>query len=188
MSDTDKEVKDHAVIKSVKYWLENTVIGYNFCPFAKREFVKDSIHYEVAHSAETGEMLSLLSSQLELLTEETKIETSLLIFPKGLESFFDYLDFHAMAVDLNSRLGYDGIFQLASFHPDYCFEDSEQNEASNYTNRSPYPMVHILREQSLTTALRNYNNPENIPVENVKSANKVGVEPFEKILNDAIKS
>ncbi len=170
------------IINSVKYWLENTIIGFNFCPFAKKEFVNESIHYEVVDEGNTEEQLLALSHELKRLDEQSDIETTLFILPVGLESFFDYLDFLELANDLNSELGYEGVYQLASFHPDYCFADAQQNDAANYTNRSPVPVIHIIREASLERVLAHYPNPEEIPVRNIRLAEEKGAQLFDDIL------
>lgn len=170
------------VAESVKYWLKNTIIGFNFCPFAKKEFVNESIHYEVVDESNTQEQLFAFSHELKRLVESPEIETTLFILPVGLESFFDYLDFLELANDLNTELGYEGVYQLASFHPDYCFADAEQNAPSNYTNRSPFPVIHIIREASLERVLNDYPDPEAIPVRNINLVEEKGVQVFRDIL------
>ncbi len=170
------------IVDSVKYWLENTIIGFNFCPFAKKEFVNQSIHYEVVDEANTQEQLFALSHELKRLDEHPEIETILVILPIALESFFDYLDFLELANNLNTELGYEGIYQLASFHPDYCFADAQQNDPANYTNRSPVPIIHIIREASVEKVLAHYPDPEKIPVRNISLAEEKGIQVFEDIL------
>lgn len=112
------------------------------------------------------------------------IETSLLIFPESLKDFDDYLDFLEIANALMHKQGYEGIYQLASFHPHYYFEGADENDAANYTNRSPYPMLHILREASLERALLNYPDPENIPGRNIKLTRELGLDVMQKLLAD----
>lgn len=170
------------VVESVKFWLENTIIGFNFCPFAKKEFVNESIHYEVVDESNIKEQLFALSHELKRLDESSRIETTLFILPVGLESFFDYLDFLELANDLNTKLGYEGVYQLASFHPDYCFADAQQNDPANYTNRSPVPIIHIIREASLGKVLAHYPDPEEIPLRNISLAEEKGIQVFEDIL------
>lgn len=178
---------DERIIGSVKYWLENSVIKFNFCPFAKKEHLASSIHYYVVKRQDLESQLTSITEQLKYLDDHPEKETSLIIFPKGLESFFDYIDFLEMVNQLNQQLGYEGTFQLASFHPDYCFEGAMQDEASNFTNRSPVPIIHILRESSLERALERYDKPEKIPQNNIILANKLGKEVFENILTKSIK-
>jgi len=179
-------MKNNHIREAIKYWLENIIIRFDFCPFAKRELERGSIHYEVVECADRESQLTSIAEQLRSLDKEPDKETTLVIFPKGLESFFDYIDFLAMANELNVQLGYEGVYQLASFHPDYCFEGVKQNAGSNYTNRSPYPIIHILRETSIEKALDYYENPEAIPVKNIAQANKLGSEFFSDALTKAL--
>jgi len=179
-------VHNSKVIKATKYWLENIIIEFNFCPFAKREFVNETIHYQVSEQTCTEGRLCEVVEQLKYLDLHKTIETSLVIIPTGLESFFDYLDLLSLAEETILQLNYEGVYQLASFHPDYCFEDLKQNDAANYTNRSPYPMIHILRESSLEKAIEFHENPELIPEANIKNARAKGSETFKKILKDSL--
>ena len=173
------------LIPSVKYWLEKTIIGYDFCPFAKKEFVKNSIHYETVDESNSEEQLLSLTHELTRLDQQGDIATTLILLPKGLESFFDYLDFIDIANELLVELGYEGIYQLASFHPDYCFADVQQDDPSNYTNRSPVPIVHILREEQLEKILAIYPEPENIPNKNIQLTHKLGAKVFKDTLGNA---
>jgi hypothetical protein len=109
-------------------------------------------------------------------------ETSLLIFPTALTDFNGYLDLLDIATALLTDQGYEGVYQLASFHPNYCFEGVGSDDPSHYTNRSPYPMIHILREASLEAALTKYPNPENIPVRNVRRAQSLGLTVMRSLL------
>ena len=113
-----------------------------------------------------------------------EVQTSLLIYPYGLESFDAYLDFLAIAEELLQVQAYEGIFQLASFHPQYCFDGALLDDPANYTNRSPYPMLHLLRESSLEKALANYPEPEKIPQHNIALTRQLGLATLEKLLND----
>jgi hypothetical protein len=175
-------MKQDTIIQSVKSWLENVIIEFNFCPFAKREFVNQTIHYEVSDSNDLESRLTSLETQFKLLGLDNTIETSLIIFPKYLESFFDYIDFLTLANELLIQLNYEGVYQLASFHPDYCFDGVKQNDASNYTNRSPFPIIHILREKSLERALDNFKSPEEIPQRNISFARAKGSQFFKQLL------
>ncbi|WP_210330374.1 DUF1415 domain-containing protein [Aliikangiella sp. G2MR2-5] len=178
----DQELMNQKIISSVKFWILNTIIGFNFCPFAKREFDRDSIHYEVVNEILPEEQLHSLVHEFTRLDKCPAIETSIIIFPQGLESFFDYLDFVELANELLAEQNYEGIYQLASFHPDYCFEDVTQEDVSNFTNRSPYPMIHIIREASLEKVLEKYPSPETIPERNIELARSKGIQIFKDIL------
>ena len=180
----DQDKLNDKIIDAVKDWILITIIGFNFCPFAKREFDRESIHFEVVDDKNTEEQLHALANEMARLDDNPEIETSIVIYPIGLESFFDYLDFLEFANDLLIEQGYEGTYQLASFHPDYCFEDASQDDAANFTNRSPYPLIHIIREKSLEAVLEKYPNPENIPLKNIQLAQEKGAQIFSDILSD----
>lgn len=171
------------IIKQTKAWLSDFIIKHNICPFAKREFDKDSIHYEVVDSESLEEQLHSLILACVQLDGSTQIETTLVIFPNRLESFDDYLDFLELANALMYKQGYEGVYQLASFHPHYNFEGVDLDDASNYTNRSPYPILHLIREDSLEKILASYPSPEKIPARNIKYTRKMGIEVLEQLLN-----
>ncbi len=182
--------KQSLEITQTQKWLNTVIIEYSICPFVKREFVKNTIHYEIIKS--NGENISIeqhleqLILTCEKLDDTESIETSLLIFPDSLADFDVYLDFVEIANALMHKQGYVGIYQLASFHPQYCFADSDVDDASNYTNRSPYPMLHILREASLEKVLETYPNPENIPQRNIDLTRNLGLTTMQKLLSDCM--
>jgi hypothetical protein len=126
--------------------------------------------------------LENLIDECARLDENENIETTLLIYPKAFANFDEYLDFVEIAERLLEVEDYEGIYQLASFHPNYCFEGSNENDAANYTNRSPYPMLHLLREESLEKALETYPNPENIPENNIKLTRELGLQKLKETL------
>ena len=169
-------------ITHTQKWLSSVVIGHNLCPFARREFETGRIHYKVIETSESERQLEQLLRQCAVLDSNPEIETSLLIFPSTLKDFEDYLDLLDMGTALLKDQGYEGIYQLASFHPEYRFEGAAQNAPSNYTNRSPYPMVHILREASVEVALKTYANPENIPKRNIDHTQKLGLNAVQALL------
>ncbi|MCW8880213.1 MAG: DUF1415 domain-containing protein [Kangiellaceae bacterium] len=178
----DKDMMNQKIISAVKYWILHTIIGFNFCPFAKREYDRDAIHFELVDDHNTQEQLHALVNEFSRLDQCPSIETAIVIYPTGLESFFDYLDFVELANELLVEQGYEGTYQLATFHPDYCFEDVAQDDVSNFTNRSPYPLLHIIREASLEKVLAKYPSPEQIPEKNVELARIKGAEIFNDIL------
>ena len=112
---------------------------------------------------------------MKALDGDGERETSFLLFANDFASFTEYLQLVKNAEQLLVQLNYEGIYQLASFHPDYCFAGSDENDPANYTNRSPYPMLHILREESITKALENFPDPESIPENNVQYARQKGL-------------
>lgn len=175
------------IIASVRYWISQTIIGYNFCPFARREFVKNTINYTVSSSNSIEPALYELVDELTYLDKNPATETTLIIFPQGFDIFDDYLDLLDYANQLIERMEYSGTYQIASFHPDYCFDGVEPSDPANFTNRSPYPILHILREASLDNALENYDEPESIPDINIQVAREKGVQTFVDILKASFK-
>ena len=169
-------------IAATKTWLSEVIIGLNFCPFAKKEFVNESIHYYLSKETSFDKALETLVHQCEFLANNSSIETGLVIFDSGFGEFEQYLDLLDFANQLIVDSGYEGIFQIASFHPNYCFEGEESDDAANFTNRSPYPMLHILREDSLEKVLASYKNPELIPEQNITVAREKGAEFFQQKL------
>lgn len=178
---------DNKIIAQTSQWIEAIVIGQNFCPFAKKVYENDSILFQAVNNKEIEECLTVLIEVCDQLENNNKCETAFLIYPDMFGDFDDYLDFVELANQLLVAEDFEGIFQLASFHPQYCFQGCEPTSAENYTNRSPFPMLHVLREQSLENALTTFKNPEQIPLRNIESANNKGVEFFEDILNNIMK-
>ncbi|ORU91703.1 MAG: hypothetical protein A6F72_02890 [Cycloclasticus sp. symbiont of Poecilosclerida sp. N] len=175
-------LSDETLIEQSRRWVSSVVVGLNFCPFAKPVIESGDVDYKVINERSLEQCLMALSGEFKRLTENNQIETSLLICPHGFESFDDYLDLLAVANSLLLDEGYEGVFQLASFHPDYCFDGLKQDDAANYTNRSPYPILHILREKSVERALNSVSNPEKIPARNEKVAREKGLEEMKALL------
>lgn len=175
------------LINQTKKWLSNVIIKHTLCPFAKREHDNGRIHYEVIETADTHSQLEQIAAQCAVLDTDANKETSLLIFPLGLSEFEDYLDMLDIAAALLKTQGYEGVYQLASFHPGYCFAGASGDDPSNYTNRSPYPMVHILREASVEAALKNYPNPEKIPERNIQLTQELGLKVMRASLAECYK-
>lgn len=180
------QLKAQTVIIETQKWIEKVVIGCHFCPFAAREFVRNSIHYQVSASTGMADFLAELIDECRRLDNHPEIETSFLILPEGMNDFYDYLHLVDLSEKLIRKQKYEGIYQVASFHPDYVFADAEPDDAANYTNRSVYPMLHLLREESLESALDKYPDPDNIPVRNMEYARGKGIE-FMKALREACK-
>jgi uncharacterized protein len=172
------------VIEQTKKWINDVVIGCNFCPFAAQVMKQQSVFYKVETAITLEESLATFLQELKRLDEDDSIETSFLILPHGFTSFDDYLDLVAGAEDLLQENNYDGIYQLASFHPLYRFADSTTEDAADYTNRSVYPMLHVLRESSIDKALEYYNDPGNIPKRNIDFARGKGM-IYMKMLRDS---
>lgn len=177
---------DHTahIIAQTKAWVDQVIVQFNLCPFARREVEQETIHYHVEPSADLARQLQTLLQLLKQLDTNTDIATTLLVLPEGVDDFDDYLDLVDYAERLLELEGYDGIYQLATFHPHYQFADSDADDAANYTNRAPYPMLHVLREESVANALASYTKPELIPERNIDFARQKGAEFFAKILAD----
>lgn len=175
--------KDKIVeIAQTKQWLQQVIIDLNFCPFAKKEFVNQTIYYHVSDKEQLKSALIELLKQCNYLAENPEIETSLLIYRQGFRDFNRFLDLVDYANELLVEHKFVGTFQIATFHPEYCFADADYDEASNYTNRSPYPTLHLIREQSMERVLSVYKNPEDIPEHNIALANKKGASYFKHLL------
>jgi len=144
------------VIGPVRRWVESLVVGLNLCPFAKREWVKNRVRCSVTEATTEEELLVDLQAELELLNRDDAVETTLLIHPRVLKEFYDYNQFLDYADSLLVQMRLNGVYQIASFHPDYQFGGTEPDDVENYTNRSPYPLLHLIREESLERAISNY--------------------------------
>jgi len=173
---------EQGIIKSTRQWLENVVIKLNLCPFAKRELVKNRIRFVISNATTEDKLLEDLKDELELLNTNPEIETTLLIHPKVLTDFYVYNEFLNYADDLLEYLKLDGIYQVASFHPDYQFADTDFDDVENYTNRSPYPMLHLIREESLEKAIENYPDSDLIPEHNIELIKSLGQNKMQALL------
>ena len=172
------------IIQATQKWVETIVIGMNLCPFAKREVVKNRVRYTVAESTAQEQLLMDLKIELELLNNDSSIETTLLIHPSILQDFYDYNDFLELADSLLIDMELEGIYQIASFHPNYQFGGTNFDDAENYTNRSPYQMLHLIREASLEKAVANYPDPEDIPERNINLMNELGADKMKVLLEE----
>lgn len=179
---THTPLSDQGIKDATLAWLKSIIIEYSICPFAKRELKRGSIHYSVNHDTEIEQCLLSLILECERLDTETDIETTLLIYADAFADFDDYLDFLEIAEALLIEQGYEGTYQLASFHPNYTFQGSAPDDAANYTNRSPYPMLHLLREASIEQAIAGHPDPENIPQRNVELTRKMGLDKMQALL------
>ncbi|MDP4284997.1 MAG: DUF1415 domain-containing protein [Bacteroidota bacterium] len=179
--------KENVIKLQTQKWITDIVIGCNFCPFAAREVKRNAIHYAVEISDKIKVCLDSFLNECILLDENKDIETSLLIFPGSFKRFDDYLILVSKAENLLKKKDYEGIYQVASFHPTYCFANSPMDDAANFTNRSPYPMLHILREESIEQALLHYPNPKKIPENNIDFARKKGFAYMALLLDACLK-
>jgi uncharacterized protein len=164
------------IITGVRVWLERAVIGLNLCPFAKAVYSKDQVRFALTAARSADELLAELAHELELLARLSprQVETALLIHPQALTEFLDYHFFLAEANASLRNLGFEGVFQLASFHPGYEFAGSATDDIENYTNRSPYPMLHLLREESIDRAVAAYPDAAEVFEKNVETMRRLG--------------
>ncbi len=170
------------VVVSVRHWLESMVINMNLCPFAKRELSQNRVRFTVTEATTEEDLLVSLQAELELLEGEPLIETTLLIHPQVLQDFYDYNQFLNFVDSLLVELKLEGIYQIASFHPHYRFGGTGEDDAENYTNRSPYPLLHILREDSLERAIAETANVEQIPARNIALMNSIGTDKLAELM------
>lgn len=168
-------MKEDIIIAQTIAWIKTVVIGCNFCPFASRTLLKNGIRYVVLPEATMEKVLESLSGEFQYLDIHDETETTLIILPGRFEDFETYLDLVEIAEELLFNLNYEGIYQVASFHPHYLFAESYDEDPANYTNRSVYPMLHILREASITDALEHYPDAGRIPQRNIEFANGKGL-------------
>ncbi len=171
------------VIEETQDWLIKAVIGLNLCPFAKAVHVKNQIRYCVSSAKTVQALLEELAKELELLAESPrdKVDTTLLIHPEVLHDFLDYNDFLELADQLLEDLDLDGQLQIASFHPDYQFAGTELDDITNFTNRSPYPTLHLIREDSIDEAVKAFPQAEAIFEANMSTMEKLGLSGWEKL-------
>lgn len=174
---------DQRIIAQTKQWLASVIVEHNYCPFARREMDKGSIKYQVVRETEFNALLNAVVEECSWLDQHAETETTLIIFPENLSDFNLFLDCLALAEDLLISRGYEGTYQIASFHPDYFFQGSDESDPANYTNRSPYPMFHLIREASVEIAIKNYPDPESIPERNIEYAREQGLDKMKAALN-----
>jgi hypothetical protein len=165
----------------IRAWLEAFVVGLNLCPFARPLLGAPNLRIAVCESAQAVARRRAFLEELDLLQASTEeaIATTLLVLPLGLEEFEDYLDYLDECQQLLEESGLEGVVQLASFHPHYQFAGEAAGAASHYSNRAPYPVIHLLRENMLTRALEGFDQPERIPANNIHTLEQLGVGELE---------
>ncbi|GGQ16887.1 DUF1415 domain-containing protein [Shewanella litoralis] len=181
-------MEQHECLAHTEKWVVDVIMKYNICPFARREVERASIRYVAIEHTKVKAVLKALITECQYLDEHPETETTLFILPRGFEGFYAYLDLVDEATDTLIEHDYEGVYQLATFHPDYCFEGEAQDSAANFTNRAPYPTLHIIREASMEVALANYTDPESIPERNIAFAERKGSEFFIKLLQHCTKA
>lgn len=183
MSTPNPHADDEQIIAATQKWLEKAVIGLNLCPFAKAVHVKQQIRYVVSPATSPEVLLETLMNELQLLsdTDPDTIDTTLLIHPFVLTDFLDYNEFLDVADAAVEDMQLDGELQVASFHPGYQFAETDQNDISNYTNRAPYPILHLLREDSIERAVEAFPEASEIFDKNIETMEKLGHDGWDKL-------
>lgn len=177
-------MQENQITQAVSTWLQDVVIGLRLCPFAAKPFNDNQVRIYPSYAKDDESLLQDLRDECELLRNRPAIETSLLVIAEYLQDFWDYRQFLNWANQLLRREGYEGEFQIASFHPDYCFAGAEPGDNENLTNRSPYPILHLIREASLEKALAFFPDVDQVPainkrrVEELSQAEKRQLFPY----------
>jgi hypothetical protein len=171
------------VLEQTRQWLEKAVIGLNLCPFAKAVYVKNQVRLVVSQARHADDLLEELDRELDLLvaTPADQIDTTLLIHPTLFEDFLDFNDFVELAEGVVDEHELEGVVQLASFHPKFQFAGTEPDDISNYTNRAPFAILHLLREESIDRAVQAFPEAEAIFGENIKTLEKLGLEGWKAL-------
>ena len=171
------------IIAATQRWLEVAVIGLNLCPFAKAVHVKRQIRYVVTEVTDANALLEVLRDEMSALAQADPdvVETTLLIHPQALTDFLEYAAFLQQADRALRKAGYEGVLQIASFHPDYVFADSEPEDIENCSNRSPYPMLHLLREESVEQAVAAFPDATDIYERNIQTLRRLGHEGWRRL-------
>ena len=177
------------IIEHTRAWLNRAVIGLNLCPFAKAVAVKGQIRYVVSEARTTQDLFDELCLELQHLAQisPSTTDTTLLIHPQVLQDFIEYNEFLSLAELAVAQLGYQGMLQIASFHPDFQFADTEPADISNATNRAPYPILHLLREASIDKAVAAFPEAETIYERNIQTMQKLGVDGWAQLQTMCVK-
>lgn len=177
---------DAPELAATRRWLERAVIGLNLCPFAKAVYAKQQVRFVLSDAELEDDLLEELAEELLRLrdTPAEEIDTTLLVHPRVLTDFLDYNDFLDRVDALVEALDLDGVLQVASFHPDYRFADTDPDDPGNGTNRAPYPTLHLLREDSLDKAVAAYPDPDVIVQRNLETMEKLGLDGLRQLLDD----
>ncbi|MCW8328647.1 DUF1415 domain-containing protein [Photobacterium sp. SDRW27] len=176
-------------IQQVQQWLEDVVIGLNLCPFAAKPNRNKQIKIHVCESTAEEQLLEEIYREIQLLDETPaeELETTLVVAPYLFSEFDDYNQFLDLVDGLIIQTGKEGTYQVASFHPDYCFYGTDPDDAENLTNRSPFPIFHLIREASMEKVLKHYPDPEGIPERNIDCVENLSPEQVKKLFPFLIK-
>jgi len=183
MSIANPNADDEAIVAATRRWVERAVVGLNLCPFAKAVVVKEQVRYVVSPARTPEDLLEQLMNELQDLADADpeQVDTTLLIHPFVLDDFLDFNEFLDVADAAIEDMKLDGEIQVASFHPDYQFADTDINDISNYTNRAPYPILQLLREESIDRAVEAFPDAAGIFEKNIETLEKLGHEGWDKL-------
>ena len=172
---------NQVIVDSIIRWFEKAVLGLNLCPFAAKPYRQGAIRFEMSHATNDETCLTDLLGNLNRLDDQLDIETLVLIIPRHLKLFSDYNQFLDLADALLEQQGWTGIVQIASFHPDYVFADCDVDDRANWTNRSPYPLLHLIRESSINEAVEFHPDVNAIPQRNVELLRSLSDEEMKEL-------
>lgn len=179
-------MQEQELIDAVRRWLKSMVVDLQLCPFARHELQRGRVRFAVSVASSPPLLLQAMRNELALLEADPSIETTLLIHSEVLQDFADYNQFLQEADGLLVELGLEGVYQVASFHPHYRFAGTAADDAANYTNRSPYPLLHLLREASLERVIAETVDVDRIPLRNIALMNQLGTEKLRSLLQACI--
>ena len=182
----DRPASLHDPIEMTRHWLERAVIGLNLCPFAKAAYVKQQVRFVLSDATTPEALLEQLAEELVLLrdADPEQIDTTLIVHPDVLADFLDYNDFLDNADAAVEALDLQGVLQVASFHPQYRFADAAPDDIGNFTNRSPFPTLHLLRESSVERAVEAFPDPDEIVERNLRTLDALGHGGWRKLFED----
>ncbi len=175
-----------SIIRSTQKWVESIVVGLNLCPFAKKALIDNRVRFSVTKAVTEEQLLDELQAEFDLLDHDPSIETTLLIHPGVLQKFDAYNQFLESADRLLEILQFEGVYQVASFHPDYRFAGTADDDVENFTNRSPYPVLHLIREDSLERALADFPGADQIPARNIALMETLGREKLTALMQACV--
>ncbi len=180
MNNPDEPLQKH-IIEQTRQWIRSVVIGLNLCPFAARPVDRGTVRYAVSEAQTLEACLTAFMQEVQRLDEDDSIDTTLLILPAAFSDFEDFLELTDLAEALLEENDYEGVYQVASFHPNYHFEDAPEDDPADFTNRSIYPMLHLLREEQVEQAIDGHPDPDGIPERNVRFTREKGLEYMRKL-------
>jgi len=183
---TAMELTDDQVIADTRHWIEKAVIGLNLCPFARSVYVKNQVRIVVSHARHLDALLDELDRELELLTTTPaeQIDTTLLVHPSLFPDFEVFNDFMGVVDDVVVEHDLEGVIQVASFHPAFLFEGEPEGDMSHFTNRAPYPTLHLLREDSISRAVQSEGGDADAIVDrNIRTLRELGPQGWKALLS-----